>query len=135
MLFPVAHAQWLVSLLLLFQLLHVDALRTITEEIEFNGHRGKFASLIKTYNLSHHFERPGITVFVPVSSSNDVFLTEAAWFGYNTSDRATVESILLYHIADSVTSVADMSSRKSAMTPLEGQRRWYFGSYNYGDSI
>ncbi|KAH3826241.1 hypothetical protein DPMN_128137 [Dreissena polymorpha] len=59
-----------------------------------------FASLIKTYNLSHYFERPGITVFVPVSSSIDVFLTEAAWFGYNTSDRATVESILIYHIGE-----------------------------------
>ncbi|KAH3702589.1 hypothetical protein DPMN_077613 [Dreissena polymorpha] len=41
MLFPIAHAQWLVCASLLFQFLHVDALRTITEEIKSNAYLGK----------------------------------------------------------------------------------------------
>ncbi|WAR06643.1 hypothetical protein MAR_022012, partial [Mya arenaria] len=91
-----------------------------------------FAALIRDFDLGAHFERSSISVFVPVSSSYETFLLEAAALGYNLTDRQTVENILLYHITDGITSVADMATRKSAMTSLQGDKRLFFDNLPYG---
>ncbi|XP_045209356.2 fasciclin-1-like [Mercenaria mercenaria] len=109
-------------------------LRTTLEEINSNGIVNKFATLIRANNLTHYFDRPGITVFVPVSSVYSRFLDDAKKYGYNLTDPATIKSVLLYHIGEGTTTVSDMEKHDSTRTLHPNQRHVYFNNYNYGDT-
>ncbi|XP_060585787.1 uncharacterized protein LOC132741599 isoform X2 [Ruditapes philippinarum] len=108
--------------------------KTAVEHINYWNRLRKFAMLIRVHNLTQYFERPGITVFVPVSSVYERFLDDAYKYGYNTSDPTTMKNMLLYHIGDGMTSASEMEKFESTRTLHPDHRRVFFNNFNYGDT-
>lgn len=58
----------------------------------------QFAKVIQEHNLTHLFEKPDITVFVPNTVAHERLQENAAERGIDITDRKTMENIILYHI-------------------------------------
>ncbi|KAL4228516.1 hypothetical protein ACF0H5_011564 [Mactra antiquata] len=108
--------------------------KTVVEYAQYWNRFRKFSTMIQLHNLTHYFDRPDITVYIPESASYDRFLTEAYNYGYNLTDNETIKRILLFHIAEGVSNIVDMESKTFVRTHHPDERYLYYNNFNYGDS-